>query len=342
MSIKCPVPRINRSKRKVYLYTKGDYEGFDSALAAIDWKTLLNKNSIEESWEIFKREYQRLVEIFIPHKMVRPGARHKPPWSRYKSVEKARQKKRAQWVKSKQSGLYSDKLLFEEEVSNMDHTIKKAKAHFEEKLVERIKDDPKAFWNYTRHFTKTKSTIDILVNEGSQVTEDEAKAEILNDFFTSVLIKEPPMDFNYSAPNVKNLLLDFNITPNDVRQKLMRLKANKSSGPDDISINILRQCLNFDVPLTMLFNQSLQTSSLPQDWRDANVTPLHKKGAQTAANNYRPVSLTSQVVKLMERLVLDHLLDICKQNKLLSCDQHGFQEGCSCVTQLLECINIWT
>ena len=118
--------------------------------------------------------------------------------------------------------------------------------------------------------------------------------------------------------------------------------GNKASGPDQISVNVLRNCLDFDVPLCLLFNQSIQTSILPQDWRDANVTPLHKKGPRSKKQNYRPVSLTSQVVKLLERLIQDSLLSLLQENGTITCHQHGFQSGCSCVTQLLACLNDWT
>ena len=98
----------------------------------------------------------------------------------------------------------------------------------------------------------------------------------------------------------------------------------------------------FDSPLCLLFNQSLQTGCVPQDWRDSNITPLHKKGSRADKCNYRPVSLTSQVVKVMERLLQDSILNIVKMNKTICCHQHGFQAGCSCITQLLSCLFDWT
>lgn len=67
-----------------------------------------------------------------------------------------------------------------------------------------------------------------------------------------------------------------------------------------------------------------------------------KKGARTKSSNYRPVSLTSQIVKLLERIVYDNILSTLIKNKCISCHQHGFQEKCSCVSQLLECLQDWT
>ena len=86
----------------------------------------------------------------------------------------------------------------------------------------------------------------------------------------------------------------------------------------------------------ILFEQSIKTGLVPQDWRDANVSPLFKKGSRTETTNYRPVSLTSQIVKLLERLVYDRILTTLISNKTISCHQHGFQGGSLCVSQLLE------
>ena len=61
-------------------------------------------------------------------------------------------------------------------------------------------------------------------------------------------------------------------------------------------------------PLTKLFNLSLQTSIVPQDWRDANVFPLFKKGSRAKAENYRPVSLTSIIGKLCESIIKDSIV----------------------------------
>ena len=161
----------------------------------------------------------------------------------------------------------------------------------------------------------------------------------------SVTKEEPPTEayhFENNSDPPKFILRDINFSASDVRKKLAKLKANKASGPDGISVNVLRNCLNFDYPLSVLFNMSLQSGIVPSDWRDANVTPLFKKGSRTSSNNYRPVSLTSQIVKLLERLVYDHVFQTLIANKTISCDQHGFQDRCSCITQLLECLNDWT
>ena len=115
------------------------------------------------------------------------------------------------------------------------------------------------------------------------MSEDIEKATILNKYFISVLAEEP--DILTSLPDVtdanpNHILNDFSVSIDSVRKKLLRLKANRASGPDQINVNILRKCPNFALPLTPIFNSSIQTGMSPQDWRDAHVSPIHKKRFQ--------------------------------------------------------------
>ena len=96
------------------------------------------------------------------------------------------------------------------------------------------------------------------------------------------------------------------------------------------------------VPLKIIFEKSLREGECPNDWRTANVTPIHKKGDRTDPSNYRPVSLTSQVCKVLEKIVRVKIVNHMKENKLFSNSQHGFREGRSCLTNLLETLEQWT
>jgi hypothetical protein len=96
------------------------------------------------------------------------------------------------------------------------------------------------------------------------------------------------------------------------------------------------------VSLSLIFNPSLQTGMLPQDWRDAVVRPIHKQGDLTLCNNYRPISLTSIAVKVLERLICKHLRLYLTDKQCLSHSQFGFREGRSTVLQLIEYLNVIT
>ena len=123
---------------------------------------------------------------------------------------------------------------------------------------------------------------------------------------------------------------------------LLGLDVTKSIGSGGISPRILKECAYELVPsLTKLFNLSLSTGELPGKWKKGNIVPIYKSGGRTLAENYRPVSLTSIVVKILERVVHKHVMNFLTEEHLLCENQHGFRKYRSCLTQLLQLLHHW-
>ena len=96
-------------------------------------------------------------------------------------------------------------------------------------------------------------------------------------------------------------LLNFEVDTDIIKSKLSTLKADKAAGVDDMSPCILKAVSEeIALPVAMIFRKSLDTGCVPRDWRSANVTPLFKKGSRHEASNYRAVSLSSQICKVVE------------------------------------------
>ena len=76
--------------------------------------------------------------------------------------------------------------------------------------------------------------------------------------------------------------------------------------PPKLLLEIVEQ---ISIPLATVFNLSLEEGVVPLEWKEANIIPLFKKGSRNKSENYRPVSLTSVICKLLERLIKDHLVD---------------------------------
>ena len=105
---------------------------------------------------------------------------------------------------------------------------------------------------------------------------------------------------------------------------------------DGISPKILKETVEqISAPLAHLFNMSLQEGIVPFEWKEANIIPLFKKGSRNKSVNYRPVSLTSVICKLLETIIRDHMMDFLIKHKLINPSQHGFLKAKSCLTNLL-------
>ncbi|CAJ0919629.1 unnamed protein product [Ranitomeya imitator] len=168
------------------------------------------------------------------------------------------------------------------------------------------------------------------------VVDDEEKANILNTFFSTVFTVENEMLGEIPRNNENPILRVTNLTQEEVRNRLNKIKIDKSPGPDGIHPRVLRELSNvIDKPLFLIFSDSIATGSVPQDWRIANVVPIFKKGSKSEPGNYRPVSLTSIVGKIFEGFLRDVILDYLNENNCVTPYQHGFMRNRSCQTNLI-------
>ena len=135
--------------------------------------------------------------------------------------------------------------------------------------------------------------------------------------------------------NIQDSISDIKIDPNGVEKLLSSLQPNKACGPDELPNQVLKNCSKALAPgVSVLFQKSLDSGQLPKDWTDANVAPVFKKGDRHAAENYRPVSLTSVLSKTLEHIVCSHMHSFFEQHNVLTNVNHGFRRGFSCETQL--------
>ena len=83
----------------------------------------------------------------------------------------------------------------------------------------------------------------------------------------------------------------------------------------------------------------LKTGIFPDQWKEANVTPVHKKNDKQIISNYRPISLLPILAKVFERIIFKNLYNYLTKNKLLTKNQSGFRPGDSCTNQLLSLVH---
>ena len=121
-----------------------------------------------------------------------------------------------------------------------------------------------------------------------------------------------------------------------VSDLLLQLDCHKSMGLDEIHLRVLRELAEMIAELlSIIYQHSLLTREVPEDWRLANVTPIYKKGCREDPGNYRPVSLTSVPGKVMEQIVLREIMWHVWDNRGIRPSQHGFTKGKSCLTNLI-------
>jgi hypothetical protein len=176
---------------------------------------------------------------------------------------------------------------------------------------------------------------------GSVTDNSDVVTDIFADVFSKVFTKESRGRIPaVPGPPNSTFLSDIDFLETVVCEKIRKLKVSKSPGADLITAKVLSNCAaELSVPLSVLMKQSFRSGVLPTDWRSAIVRPIFKKGDQFDAANYRPVSLTSLVVKAMESIIYDQVVRFLLDCGLIPWQQHGFLPGKSIQSNLLGCLD---
>jgi hypothetical protein len=182
----------------------------------------------------------------------------------------------------------------------------------------------------------------MLFDSNKQVCTDPKQiANLLQDQFTSVFSDPLATDStaaDFDVPSLSSPFLEdqLNFTEEDIILAINDIKANAASGPDEIPVSLLKNCKErLARPIFILWSHSFSAGIVPSYYKMSHIAPLHKKGSKALPVNYRPVSLTSHIIKIYERVLRKRLVAHLESNNLLCNQQHGFRSGHSCLTQLL-------
>ena len=221
--------------------------------------------------------------------------------------------------------------------------IRRSKKDYYDKLEDMLTSEnpnSKLFWKTSKQLLKigkiSQNVPTLKLNDEFAET-DLQKAEMLNKYFAS---QSYVNDDNKVLPQPTDVLHDplylFTITPQNTKDVLDNLDASKSCGPDLMSPRLLKEGSSIlATPYSILFNSSLQQGEFPSQWKEANVTCIHKKDDRSLPSNYRPISLLCQAGKVMERCVHKELYNYINTHNLLTPFQSGFVPGDSTTLQLI-------
>ena len=203
----------------------------------------------------------------------------------------------------------------------------------------------KKLYSLLKHSKQDPSGIAVLNANAKTYTADTDKANALNAQFHSVFSPKSPISLKQLAqktlqdlqdsvnppplpsqhdpgmnpsfkPSPHPKMPDIQVSSNGLEKLLKGLNPHKAAGPDQLKLNIVLQTLHKELApiLKLIFQKSLDTGRLPSIWKNANVSPIFKKGDKTQPANYRPISLTCGFCKVFEHVVVSGILNI-SQNK---------------------------
>ena len=326
-------PKFNSTKELIRDWRKGDEQGLIEHMNNIDFASLLQSQDANTAWVTLKDTISDAMDRYIPltHRR-KPG---QPLWMN-KNVKNLTNLKRRHWKRFKKNRTEANFDQFKLSEKKCKKAVQSAKRTFERNIAKSGNKRP--FNAYVKAKSKSRVNVGPLKVNNTLVSDNKGMAEVLNNYFTSVFSKEDPN--NVPTPDrlpSASVLSDMNFSIAQVKNKLDKLKHNSAPGPDNITARFLRINSESVAPaLAIIFNKSLESGIVPDDWKTANVTPIFKKGGRGNPGNYRPVSLTSICCKVHESCMKDTIVDHLVTNALIKDSQHGFMKNKSCTTNLLE------
>ena len=345
-SVETPIsntPPTPESFRGLNFFHKDiNWSNLNQEINDINWENRFLNNSLDDNFNIFHREILQIAKRHIPKKKTQNRNRPKIPNDR-----RALTRKRAKLNKRKvRSRNQSQIARLEQIIIDIGNAIRAS--HENQKLAEEaraiacIKTNPKYFYYYARKNSKVKTQIGPFENEGEAILDPYRKAEILREQFESVFTgpENSVPNLPNPAPRTDSPLDNIHITEEDIAKQIKKMPSSAAAGPDEIPSTLLKNCVDsMKIPLKRIWQQSFEEGHIPDILKTGIITPIYKGGDRTKPQNYRPISLTSHVTKIFEKIVREKITHYMTANDKFNDNQHGFRNGRSCVSQLLNHYN---
>ena len=297
-------------KVKRFFYDKGDYNSVKIYLRTINWYHLFDGKDVQQMWDILREILLESEKKYIPNKVLEINGDNKYKETFSIVIRQKIKKKHNLWkryMETRSPTVYRNYCKIKNKVKNM---IKYTRKQKEKCISGNIKNNPKAFWKYTKSKIKSNSTISSLHanpkdSSSNLIDNSKEKANILNQYFASVFTNEPDGEFVRLEEKqiVQQSPLDFSI--DEVRKLLQNLKTGKSPGPDGLHPRFVNELADdLCLPLHLIFKSSVNSAKILKQWKFARVSAIFKKGnRKLACNYYRPVSITSIICRILETII---------------------------------------
>ena len=282
---------------------------------------------------------------FIPNKIIKIVPRD-PPWISQTLKSMLNRQKRLYRNYKRHGFKPDDKIRVDTFRDECNSAILKAKNDYLAKIGNDLanpRTSQKAYWKIVnRVMNKCKAPkIPLLLVNNVFITNMKEKSEKFAKFFSDQckpLVNDSFLpDFSYVTDQ---RLSQIPLIDDDILSLIRHINKNKSCGSDGISARMLSICdASLLLPLKLIFKNILTTGIYPDLWKQANVTPIHKKDSKQLVKNYRPISLLPICGKLFERIVFKYLYNHLVSNDLITKNQSGFRPGDSTVNQLIDLSN---
>ena len=320
------------------------------ALSKHNWSTIHGNIDVSAKFDYVHTTILRYIDQHCPEKRIKISNKKiiKEPWL-FKGLIKCI---------DKQKKLYKQHLINKTEEDTQRYKVyrrtlqkilrKRKQNHYQEQCI-KYKSNTKRLWKMVNQITSThndKSTVINSIKVGNvEFTKPKDVTNKLGDYFSSIGsnlanktgVSKKNVNFyiDQITKNNKSIFLE-PCTVEEITRIINNIPNKKSSGYDGVSNALLKDLRDeLLVPLTVVFNESLNQGVFPSTMKHAEVIPLFKTGLRNLATNYRPISLLLTLSKILEKLVYERVYKFLNTDQLYK-SQYGFRSKHSCIDAVLE------
>ena len=309
-------------------FKKENYELLNNCLTSTDWTVFFQTHTtVNDQWNaLISLRHYYVADIF-PHHLLKSCESNYPC-----HIKMALACKKKLW--RKRSLTQNGRLTYNRCANKCKRLIHKYNIKKESSVTN--SRNSKCFFNYVNKKLHSCSTPGPLINADGTKSIDDSKSNILNEFFAFVFTND-----NGNMPTLPKESVNTSghviFTPFAVSRAIKKIKSSGFAGPDGLPALFWKKAAaGVAFLLSIIFNNSFMSSSVPDEWRLVTVIPVFKKGCPSSPNNYRSISLIFIPCKIMESIIKDHILTFLNANNLISANQHGFTPNKSTFTELIE------
>jgi len=313
-----------------------------NAIQNKDWK-YLEQLDINQAYTNFTQEITSILDRLAPEKIIKIPASQviRDPWMTKGLIKSSKTLSKLHKQKLTKANTHPNCIKYLQ-YRNMYNKLKRVtKQNYYDKLLLKYKHDIRKTWGVINSLigrTNDKTTISESFKINNQNISD--KSIIANEFcnFFSTIgqkyaneIPNSQFNYDYYMNNKQQASMFMSPTdPYEIVKMIDLLKRKNSSGHDKLSSSLIKDIKNeIAHPLTILFNKSFSSGSVPDLMKLAEVIPIYKSKDKELLNNYRPISLLPTFSKLIEKLVHKRLSKYLLSQSIFYPSQYGFRSESS-------------
>ena len=334
----------NEPKKLIYkrCFKNFNEELFENNLKTTNWEAVfnLNLNDVNFSFGQLIQKINELLDIHVPYKYFKPKLKkHNKPWTTCGLATSIKKKNNLnKFCRAKDSRKKEELHILYKAYKNLITNLSRRskESHFKY-LLEENKRNSFKIWQIIKEVininSQSRFSTNCLKIKDALVTDKDKIANEFNNFFNSIASKidskivktESKFHDSLNNPNEKTFFLN-PTTAEEIEDHLKWLNGRKAVRINSIPTKILKTFKKtLSQPLAELFNLVFSTGTFPDACKIAEVIPLYKKDSNLECNNYCPISLLSNIGKIIEKRLHERLYSFLEQNNCIYDLQFGFR-----------------